>query len=344
MFLLLFINTALAGDESDTVTPENRTEIFNSLSEECEDLKDPSELRLFSSPLGADGTLVQAICENFSYNISSAFFHLKSDGALELLHFRHPLFRFHLETVEETEGEIERTVIDAVDGYNFQSTLINASFDTETQVLSSYEKGRGPGDSFTEGAWQWLSASGFTLKSYAADRSLDGKISSSQVFPEPETLKPALTLTAETAIPFVQENLRLLLKRDIRMWDQLTDEVLVPSGYWALGFKIMYPENVDIWQAGFPGHEIWLNEAWIQSLPENIRQVTEVKTEQIRDLRGFPIEDFADKSKRPKNPPLANVQVITFEMKQSTSGNPGPRGRTQVILHQDKLYWEPFRW
>jgi hypothetical protein len=343
MFFLLLINTALSADENDLtppLSPENRTQIINFLSEECEDLKDPSELRLFSSPLGADGTLVQAICESFSYNVSSAYFQLKPDGSLESLSFRHPVFRFHL----ETDGEIERTVIDFIDGYTFQNKLINSIFDTETQVLSSYEKGRGPGDSFTTGEWQWVSGSGFTLKSYAADRSLDGKISASQVFPEPESLKSALTLTAETAIRFVQENLGLLLKKDMQMWEQLTDEVLVPSGYWALGFKIMYPENVDIWQAGFPGHEIWLNEAWIQSLPENIRQVTEVKTEQIRDLRGFPIEDFADKSKRPKNPPLANVQVITFEMKQSTSGNPGPRGRTQVILHQDKLYWEPFRW
>jgi hypothetical protein len=340
MFLLLFINTALAGNEGDTVTPEHRTEIFNSISGECGDSKDPSALRLFSSPLGTDGTLIQAICESFAYNTSSAYFHLKPDGALESLSFRHPVFGFHL----ETDGEIERTVVDFIDGYTFQDTLINSSFDTETQVLSSYEKGRGPGDSFTTGEWQWVSRSGFTLKSYAADRSLDGKISPSQVFPEPESLKLALTLTAETAIQFVQENLGLLLKKDMQMWEQLTDEVLVPSGYWALGFKLMYPENVDIWQTGFPGHEQWLSEAWIQAFPEKVQLISEVATELIQDLRGFPIEDFADNSKRPKHPPLANVEVITFEMNKNDDETAGPHGKTQVILYKDKLYWEPFGW
>jgi hypothetical protein len=309
--------------------------LYGSLPSDCEE----STARSFPVDryaLGEDGSLLRVLCASFAYNATSAYFLQKPDGSIEQLSLSHPVYRFHL----EKKGEIEHTVIDGIDSYKTENLVFNSAYDAITKTLSAYTKHRGVGDSFTEASWRWAKGSGFALASYAVDQSLDGHLTPAQVFPEPA---PPLQLNRESAIAFVQENLRLVLKKEERIWNQLTDESLFPEGFWRFGFANMFPEGADIWSSAFP-YSDWLNESWVDSMPSHISSVSEASTERIRDLRGFPLEDFTDPSKKPKNPPMAEVLVITIETATRGQERPRSQHKTQVILFENQFYWEPFGW
>jgi hypothetical protein len=339
MALLLLLPLALAtgvdAAPQEELSASLLATLYGSLPNDCEETTARS-FPVGRHSLGEDGTLLIVLCGSFAYNATSAFYLLKPDQTLEALQFSRPVYRFHL----EKDGEVEQTVVDGIDGYKTEDILFNANFTESTHTVSSYTKHRGVGDGFTEATWQWVKGSGFVLSSYAVDESLDGHLTPTQVLPAPA---PPLQLNRESALAFLQENLRLVLKKDERIWDQLTDEGLFPKGFWRFSFANMFPGGADIWATAFP-YSDWLSEAWVDALPSHISSVSEVSTERIRDLREFPLEDFADESKKPKNPPMADVQVITIEMAVGRDGRARSRDRTQVLLFENRFYWEPFGW
>lgn len=112
----------------------------------CEELSEDAPMTDAAWELADGRTLVQLACFSGAYNFGSNWYLLPRTGAPVALSFPSPA---------EGTGKLEQA-----------GELINASFDPDSGQVSSFNKGRGPGDCGSNGVWAW-DGSQFALLSFS---------------------------------------------------------------------------------------------------------------------------------------------------------------------------------
>lgn len=135
-------------------TPEVHDLSFKFASDEA--AAKPRHYRLYHFP-----------CQLYAYNESSVFYLEDDMGAAQPVSFAEPV-------VEAAFADDEQTRLSGwkVTGFTATATLINADFDTANQTITSFAKGRGIGDIFSSGSWDFAEGS-FRLRGWLYDPTAD---------------------------------------------------------------------------------------------------------------------------------------------------------------------------
>lgn len=120
---------------------------------------------------GPDRTVVlhQLPCFYGAYNFGSIWFLETEFEGLVPLHFAEPVL--DIEYADDDDAVVEKL---SVVGFSTTPTLIDGTFDPETQTISSFSKWRGLADASSSGTWIFRDGA-FVLTRYEADATYDGE-------------------------------------------------------------------------------------------------------------------------------------------------------------------------
>ncbi|AJY47188.1 DUF1176 domain-containing protein [Martelella endophytica] len=128
-----------------------------------------SETDYEGKPVQKAGTLYEIGCYAGAYNLVVAYVFAAEDGFPqqgELVTFATPAFSVDYAADDDTNTKLARDPV--VTGFGADTTLINPSFDPDTNTISTFEKWRGLGDAASWGRWT-LQDGRFVLTYYAID-------------------------------------------------------------------------------------------------------------------------------------------------------------------------------
>jgi len=120
---------------------------------------------------GPDRAVVlhQLPCFYGAYNFGSIWFLETEYEGLVPLHFAEPVL--DIEYADGDDAVVEKL---SVVGFSTTPTLIDGTFDPETQTISSFSKWRGLADASSSGTWTFREGA-FVLTRYEADATYDGE-------------------------------------------------------------------------------------------------------------------------------------------------------------------------
>lgn len=116
-------------------------------------------------------TLVRLYCMAGAYNVTHNYYLKTESEGLRPLALAEPNYDIRYEN-DDFEGAVEG--IDVV-GMGATTSLVNSSFDPETNTLSSWSQWRGIGDASSAGTWVFREGT-FVLVKFEVDASYDGEV------------------------------------------------------------------------------------------------------------------------------------------------------------------------